>query len=71
MTDIILDGADTGDEEKDKYVKFQYYIKRLWACDEAGKITKDKYQFHGNCFFWGVDVAEVDKSKALTCSWSL
>lgn len=46
------------DPAKGKLI-FQYYVKRLWKNDTAGCTEKEKFQFHGNCYFWGVGIKDV------------
>lgn len=43
---------------EDYKVIFQYYVKRLWKKNDDNK--KQKFQFHGNCYIWGIDVSKWD-----------
>jgi len=40
---------------------FEYYIRRLYKNDSDG--CKEKLQFHGNCYFWGVSIEQWDTLK--------
>jgi len=42
-------------EEGEYHVTLEYYIRRLYKNDDSG--CKEKLQFHGNCWFWGVDIS--------------
>lgn len=41
-------------EDGDNSMKFEYYIRRLYKNDSSG--CKEKLQFHGNCYFWGISI---------------
>lgn len=59
------------DDPKDNYLTFNYYVKRLWEYDEKNCMIKEKYQFHGNCFFWGLNYATADRQvdDEFACKW--
>lgn len=49
-------------EEGEAYVRLQYYIRyRQNGKDDSE--CKEKYQFHGNCYHWGISAAEWTAKK--------
>jgi hypothetical protein len=49
-------------EDGENTMVFEYYIRRL-VNDNGTAECKEKLQFHGNCYFWGVSVEQWDTLK--------
>ena len=52
-------------------MEFAWQVKRLWSETFNGNVEKEKYQFHGQCYFRNIKPDELKIGQKSLCLFSI